>query len=239
MELTRRQEEFIRNLVELSQKMDGPIHYSLLAERLGVSPFTAYDMLRLLEEKGVVCSEYQLASDKSGPGRAERVFSPTEAALEWRGRLSAAANGDIKRMIFERVQSGEFEDQELLDELLARIPPAGRGQITYCIEVMTIVALRLQHCSARRILQKYLPEILPVSIPANRANLSLLGGFTFGILSTECYSDEEWLANLFEHVSKYLQIVASMSPVDCRILGENMQAVFTFDQMEMELGKSD
>ena len=41
MKLTRRQEDFIINLVELSQKMHGPIHYSVLAEHLGkhVRPF--------------------------------------------------------------------------------------------------------------------------------------------------------------------------------------------------------
>ena len=54
MKLTRRQEEFIKNLVDLNQEFNGPIHYSVLAERLGVSPFTAYDMLCMLEEKGVV-----------------------------------------------------------------------------------------------------------------------------------------------------------------------------------------
>ena len=46
MKLTRRQEEFIRKLMDLYWEKRGPIHYSVLAERLGVSPFTAYDMLR-------------------------------------------------------------------------------------------------------------------------------------------------------------------------------------------------
>ena len=64
LKLTRRQEDFINNLLDLYREMEGPIHYSVLAERLGVSPFTAYDMLRLLEEKGLVSSEYYLPSDK-------------------------------------------------------------------------------------------------------------------------------------------------------------------------------
>ena len=80
MKLTRRQEEFVQKMIELKRESTGPIHYSLLAERLGVSPFTAYDMLCLLEEKGYMISEYQLPPDKRGPGRAERVFYPTETA---------------------------------------------------------------------------------------------------------------------------------------------------------------
>ena len=54
MKITRRQEEFVKKMLELRQEFDGPVHYSLLAERLGVSPLTAYDMLCLLEEKGFV-----------------------------------------------------------------------------------------------------------------------------------------------------------------------------------------
>lgn len=51
MKITRRQEDFIRKLLDLYRESEGPIHYSELAERLGVNRFTAYDMLRLLEEK--------------------------------------------------------------------------------------------------------------------------------------------------------------------------------------------
>ena len=76
MKLTRRQEKFIQKMIELKHEFACPIHYSLLAKRLGVSPFTAYDMLCLLEEKGYVTSEYQLPADKSGPGRAERLLLP-------------------------------------------------------------------------------------------------------------------------------------------------------------------
>ena len=93
MKLTRRQEEFINKLLELHQEYEGPIHYSLLADRLGVSPFTAYDMLCVLEDKGVVTSEFQLASDKSGPGRAERCRQeqlPRRVALR-RGCLANVA----------------------------------------------------------------------------------------------------------------------------------------------------
>jgi Mn-dependent DtxR family transcriptional regulator len=50
------------------------VHYSRLAERLGVSRFTAYDMLRLLEEKGFVSSDYQLSAHKS-VGRRSKLCS--------------------------------------------------------------------------------------------------------------------------------------------------------------------
>ena len=108
MKLTRRQEEFIKSLLDLHQEVDGPIHYSILAERLGVSPFTAYDMLCVLEEKGFVTSEYHLATNKSGPGRAERVFYPTETASARERRLAqrvgiASLEGEqLKEYIIEK-----------------------------------------------------------------------------------------------------------------------------------------
>ena len=80
MNLTRRQQEFIRNLLDLYRETKGPIHYTTLAERVGVSQITAYDMLRLLEKKGFVRSDYQLALDKTGPGGSTVVFWPSQQA---------------------------------------------------------------------------------------------------------------------------------------------------------------
>ena len=99
MKLTRRQETFIRNLMDLSRELQGPIHYSMLAERTGVSRITAYDMLRLLEEKGFVRSDYQLAEGKSGPGRSEIVFWPTEQASisAWRIAINRSMPATGKR----------------------------------------------------------------------------------------------------------------------------------------------
>ena len=90
MKLTRRQEDFIHKMLDLYRELQGPIHYTVMAERLGVSRFTAYDMLRLLEEKGLVISEYQLAESKSGPGRSEVVFIPSPEAH----RLFASLAGE-------------------------------------------------------------------------------------------------------------------------------------------------
>ena len=40
MKLTRRQVEFKPNLIDLNDEFSGPIHYSILAERLEVNPCT-------------------------------------------------------------------------------------------------------------------------------------------------------------------------------------------------------
>lgn len=50
MKLTGRQREFLGKFLDLYQEARQPLHYPVVAERLGVSPMTAYDMFRLLEE---------------------------------------------------------------------------------------------------------------------------------------------------------------------------------------------
>ena len=232
MKLTRRQEEFIRSLLDLHEEVEGPIHYSVLADRLGVSPFTAYDMLCVLEDKGFVRSQYQLASDKSGPGRAERVFFPTETARAREQRLAQKVGNislegeELKEYILARLREGEVWDRELAEEMLARIPPEGQGRVRYCVEVMAIVSLRLRQSPSKEIFQEYFPEIVPGGEESCRANLSLLAGFAFGLLAQECSADQVWVQKLFEHVQQYQDIVLNLDPEKCRQLANNLVTVF-------------
>jgi hypothetical protein len=234
MKLTRRQEEFVQKMFELRQEFDGPVHYSLLAERLGVSPFTAYDMLCLLEEKGYVTSEYQLPTDKSGPGRAERVFYPGGMAHVQEQRLVDETGGvrlegeALKQYVLEKLRQGGMpeDDKELVEQLMRRMLPAGQGDVRYCVEVMTIAALRLQHSAGRQALLEHLPYILPGEGEACQTRLCLLGGFVFGILAQQSTPDQEWLGKLREHLQGYLEAVMEMGSQDCNKLAAQLASVF-------------
>lgn len=230
MKLTRRQEDFIHKLLDLYRELQGAIHYSVLAERLGVSPFTAYDMLRLLEKKGLVTSEYHLSPDKAGPGRTERVFLPTEQAQVFARKLEEEVGGadwdTFKLRVLDKIRKGEIRNQDLAEEMLARIPPDGEGSLRYCIEVMTVIALRLRSSSGRRVLMMYLSEVLPEQRPANRTNLCLLGGFALGLLANEDAGDYEWEHQLFSHVQSYMAVVTKLNAQNCRLLGSHLTKVF-------------
>ena len=234
MKITRRQEEFVKKLHDLNQELDRPIHYSILAERLGVSPFTAYDMLCLLEEKGLVTSEYQLAADKSGPGRAERVFFPSEEAQARKYHMLKAVGaqdldqGDLHQLVLERIRSGNFPDPELAEEMLKRVPPVDHSEeLSYCMEVMGVIVLRLRQSGGRDTLNQYWREILPLNIRVNNSNLGLFAGFAFGILAQECISDAEWVNKLFEHVSKYHQTVLEMNLEEAQQLRDYIVELMT------------
>ena len=229
MKLTRRQEEFVRSLLDLYREQQEPLHYTVLAERVGVSRFTAYDMLRLLEEKGYARSTYQLAEDKSGPGRSEVVYMPTEQAH----RLMAEVLGNepeedwetIKERVLARVEEGTIPVRELGQAMLARVSSAGPEDVRYCVEVMTVIALRLQEQSGRQLLIRHLPQILAPAAEECRASLSLLGGIALGLLLTEA-EDEQWGQELTAHVRHYQRLLLEMSPERCRHLAETLQRVF-------------
>ena len=240
MKLTRRQTEFVENLITLTTEVNGPIHYSMLAERLGVSPFTAYDMLRLLEEKGMVTSEYQMAEGKSGPGRAERWFCPVMPESH-KQRLVEKFGGidlnqkELRQFLIEQARQGEFPQQALGEELLARVPPDGPEAIRYCVGIMMVIALRLRQHDGHHKFLSYLSDILPIDGAVTPANLCLLGGFAFGIMAQEETEDREWSQILLEHSLQYQEIVRCMAPDECQRLANDLMLVFT----PLTDGKSD
>ena len=78
LKLTGRQRQYLRQMIALQGLNENePIHYSALAERLGVNNVTAYDMLRSLETKGCVEARYDLPEVRSG--RSTILFSVTTA----------------------------------------------------------------------------------------------------------------------------------------------------------------
>jgi predicted ArsR family transcriptional regulator len=87
MKLTPRQQTFLDKLFELYRDLKGPVHYSVVADNLGVNKFSAYDMLRVLEEKGVAASDYILSDEQAGPGRSQVVFYPTHKAAQFLTQL--------------------------------------------------------------------------------------------------------------------------------------------------------
>lgn len=231
MKLTRRQETFIRELLDFYHETRRPIHYTELAERLGVSRFTAYDMLRLLEEKGLVRSDYHLAADKAGPGRSEIVFFPTEEAR----RLLTRLGGEVEEHDWESWRDrllGQFRQDEpgtmeLAQEIFARVPGDEPDPLRYCVEVITIIFLRLKAGAGRALLLEFAPTLLPsLDEAAGLQGMALLGGFALGILVRENIDDYGWCEELMEHVKRCGDLIAEMSPAEQRHLAEVVRDLY-------------
>jgi DNA-binding MarR family transcriptional regulator len=152
--LTARQETFLQELHELHREREGPVHYSDVARRLGVSPFSAYDMLRVLEKKGFASASYALADGHSGPGRSIVLFAPTAGAAEFLGSGGAEPElGEEWQSVRERVlsklrQARETSYREVLNDLLARLPEA-HAPLTFCTEMIGALLLNMGRVRAR------------------------------------------------------------------------------------------
>jgi len=147
--LTRRQREFLSRFLDLYKEAQEPIHYTEVARRLGIGKVTAYEMLRLLEERGLVRSQFRLPRGRRGPGRAAVLFAPTKEAHRVLRQLAGpAANGEdweaIKAQILTRLREGQAEGYEqLLNDLLARLPER-RSPLRYMAELTTAILLALR-----------------------------------------------------------------------------------------------
>lgn len=80
MSLTKRRMQFLRKLMDLYQKTKLPIHYEALAKSVGVSKWTAYDMLKEIEKLGFVSRSYEVNPKETG--RSQVMFVPTSKASE-------------------------------------------------------------------------------------------------------------------------------------------------------------
>jgi len=231
MELTHRQETFFLRLLDLYRESYDPIHYSTLAERVGVSPFTAYDMLRMLEEKGFVTSEYRLDHDKTTPGRSEVVFLPTQLTYNRFAELAGDADlndwESVKSQIMAKIRAGDVQDQVWADELLTRVSPDEPDSLRYCFEVMTLLILRLGNGAARRILVERIPQLKETKELISKSGLLLLGGFVLGLLANDSSLLIGLDASILEHIKRYQSFVMNMEPHLCNRLATRINDMFS------------
>jgi len=113
--MTRRQAEALNAVYQAADSGPG-VHYTELAQRLGISKWSAYDMLLILEERGLVCREYEPPAGGSPGGRPRVLFRPTAQGLQaLRGRVGAS----------EEPLDWERLCRRLLQRIACPLPPRG------------------------------------------------------------------------------------------------------------------
>ena len=141
MKLSSRQRDFLSRLLDLYREAEAPVHYTDVARALDVSPVTAYEMLRLLEEKGLLRSE--AVRPQGRRGRSVVVFSPTEKATALLDDLTAGSLGErqweeSKTNILQALEGGDYHG--LLDQLLLRIPQR-KSPLLFAADMVTATIL--------------------------------------------------------------------------------------------------
>lgn len=184
MKLTFRQKAFLSKLLDVYREMQKPLHYSKVAERLGLSNSTAYDMLRLLEKKGMVTSQYATPKTTTGPGRSNILFVPTIDTIELFSHLAGDIREqdeweDIKLRIVNNLDKGKADNyHDVFNELLSKIPES-RSSLVLCAEVITALLLNLRQARQKLTEQRSVDSLLEA--PASKLRMSILAGFILGL----------------------------------------------------------
>lgn len=77
--LTRRQQEVLKALVKIYLESQAPVSYKEIAEFVGISKWTSYDIIQEIVKKGFANAYYK---PKNGPGRTEVLYIPKEVAID-------------------------------------------------------------------------------------------------------------------------------------------------------------
>jgi len=144
VKLSPRQRDFLSRLLDLCRETKAPVRYADVAQSLDVRPVTAYEMLRLLEGKGLVRSE--AVRPQGHKGRSVVVFSPTESATFALGGLTGDVPNEqawqnAKANILASLEQGP-DRQNLLNELLLRIPER-KSPSLFAADMITAIILAL------------------------------------------------------------------------------------------------
>jgi len=231
--LTRRQQQFLSRFLDIYREVDGSIHYTDLAERLGIGRVTAYEMLRLLEERGLVRSEFHLPEDKRGPGRAIVLFSPTAQAEQLIQNLAgevADSEGweEIKNQILEQLRQGKAAGYEsLLNDLLARVPDSN-NPLVYMAEMTTALLLTLRTYLEGPRGHEIKVRLHRIGLPGELGLSALAGmGMALGLMEEV---NRRIATFLLGESSKYQRIFSELTEENRRRLGNLARDVFQIMQ---------
>ena len=221
MKLTGRQRQFLRCVRDLHEESGQPLHYSAVAERLGVSGMTAYDMLRVLEGRGLLVSEYVLP--EQGPGRSTIVFRPTQKAT---ASLAQTAGGEWERgewetakdRILQALHEARGTDyQELLERILQRIPER-KSPTVYVTEMVTAVLLYLHQLRGEVKESSLLENLRALGLPGEVA------GLTVGLSFVE-RANRRITSLLLAYSRRYQECLARLSSETRQLLSDFAEEV--------------
>lgn len=212
--LTPRQQEFLRQFLAVYQELGEAVHYTTLAERLGVGKVTAYEMLRLLEERGLARKEYQPNPEQHGPGRSPVAFAPTSLAVQLlRRQPPESAELEDWRTLRDRLlqqlsECSRSNYENLLHDLFSHLPDS-RTPMNYVTELTAAMMLSVASIQEWPEVRALMENLRRIGLPGE-ISLSSLSGVSLA-LSTLGQMKSRFSASLMANVGKYETMLAQIS----------------------------
>jgi DNA-binding Lrp family transcriptional regulator len=181
MTLTHRQTAIVRVLLDLCREPHEPISYRAVAERIGVSPPTAYRLLRLAEAKGYARAVYAQRPSVGGVGRSAVLFAPTDLARRLIADVAGPhADADweaTKSRVLEALSVRRVPDAESVQQLLSELdrPASALATAGRLIAALMIALEELRPRPGNRDLPIRLADT------GSRVGLAALGGLLVGL----------------------------------------------------------
>jgi DNA-binding MarR family transcriptional regulator len=212
--------------MDMYHEAQQPVHYTTLADRLGVSKITAYDMLRLLEDRGLTSSEYVLRGKGQGAGRSSVFFKPTRQAEEMFLDLAGEKWDQVTwervaRQLLNTLRSTDNTQYlELLEKILVQLSD-NHSPMIYAAKMIAAVILSLCQLQERITIERILDRLRSIGLPG-RTGLNAIAGLTVGLSFVEDFN-RHLAYLLLSHVTEYQQIISKLNV-------ENLERLSAFSE---------
>lgn len=216
--LTARRRQFLEKLVDLYRRTNLPVHYENVARALGVSKWTAYDMMRALEELGYLRRDY--AVNRGEGGRSLIVFSPTPEAEKLfaatRRRPPEPEEWDAvgEQMHQLLVQLRGMRPGEAVEGLLRRLPHL-ESRVSFCAHVLGVLIVYVRQLGERTRL--LVERLVAAAAPEAERRLSIFVGVVTGTVIQTL--SQNLSVELVDLVGRFLRCVRDLDPGEQEMLG--------------------
>lgn len=223
--MTSRQREFLLALIRLWTESGAAVHYSQVAEAMGVSRFSAYDMLRVLETQGQARSSYVLEYAGPATGRSSVCYAPTDAGL-----AAASAGGSPRteewrsfrdRLLGQLAQGRTADEVALIDDLLEQIPKR-LSPLFYCSEVIAALLLNLNSAREKISGLNPLDTLKSLTSSPSEMGFAMLAGLSLGA-GRHAHEDRGRSRQLVDYTQRYQELLREVGEDGKRLLSDFLQ----------------
>ncbi|MDI3534771.1 MAG: hypothetical protein PWQ82_1136 [Thermosediminibacterales bacterium] len=208
MSLTNRRKDFLKVILDEYQRTKTPVHYVTVAERLGISKWTAYDVMKQLEEKGFLEAEYQV-SDERTPGRSVILFVPTKKSKQVfkneENHIQIKQWPEVRQNLLNRYYAyKKYKSKEIIENTLKEMAFI---ELPFLFSAYTVALFTLHLLSFEIKNFNYIREVVSVA-PTPETGLIFFTGAVLGVLLKTSSGDNTHLKDFINRFQHYLKEIS-------------------------------
>ncbi|MBM7649495.1 DNA-binding MarR family transcriptional regulator [Bacillus ectoiniformans] len=214
MKLTNRRKQFLEEIVHMYSKTNEPVHYSDIAEMIGVSKWTAYDVLKELEKHDFLKRTYAVNPNETG--RSIVVYIPTDQSKNLFAQQGKSAPAEeewsqIKNEVLAFV-SRTSKDEQPIEPLLSMMTNV-HYKVELCAYFIGVLLVYLNRQG--KTIKELTVNLIHVSdVPI--IQLSTVVGAVIGMIIDS--ASEEISPDMVDLVKQFMKALQELNEVECQYL---------------------